>query len=429
MSLRQAITQKLPQLFVVCVAAALALEAGPTLASAWWNNLGSITLIQGRSASAKLLFERVLAVNQGNAHAWLNLGRAQWLSDERGAATESWKTSVGLHPEDGIAQLEYANGLYALGRIDEAVAHYAQIRGIDEYFFAMGQHAQQQGVIAAAIEWYELNSRVAPTLISARSLVPLYVKMGQYERAQIIWQRLVNVTPSRSAEHWWAMGELASIEGNWDDAARIFTTGAGLSPEPYDYLMRAGEAWCRAGNFLAAEEAYRLALRERSDLVSPYLSLGQLALQRGQYDEALDWYSTADRIQPSGGAAKYGQGLVYWQMGDRGSACDYFEEAVAENRMHADAQYYVAQCLYHQGLYRSALVALQDAINTASSHGDRPVTWAVMLADWACELGDLGLARSFYLQALQWDPENAVIRKRLRWLLPTHSVSPSGLAL
>jgi len=303
--------------------------------------------------------------------ARLNGGRAAWLAGDCATAWASWEQALAADPSDQIAALWllWASGADAgslPGRFPAvALSRYADLA-------ARRAGTTRQG----AATWYELSLALAPGREAADGLAGLYLQAGEKERALAVWQRLAEALPEGDAEHWWALGQAAELEGNWEHAARAYGQGAEVSAAPYELWMRQAGMFRRLGRASEQEAAYHHAILTCPDCLAPYLNLGHLWSQHGQYEGALDWYVEAGRIAPRD----------------------------------ARPPYHRAQMLHRAGESVLAIEALAQAI---ALHRGQPWQWAVQLGDWRLELGDTEGALATYHQALEWKPGTAAIQEQI----------------
>ncbi len=92
-------------------------------------------------------------------------------------------------------------------------------------------------------------------------------------------------------------------------SAQVFVIGKGLGGECYQKTKN------RYSNFRSAEEVCTRALREqvmnRENRAATYVNRGVLRMREGNYDEALEDYSSALELQPEMGAAYLNQGAAH----------------------------------------------------------------------------------------------------------------------
>ena len=405
-------------------AASVALFGGARLSSVWYNNLGSLALsqewpvvsespstprcqlwAQGPAGAAPVA--RALCLDPLNTRARFNAGRVAWMSGDCEMALDAWSNSS---PADVIARLEWANGLYALGRKEEATALYRQMNGAAGYFRWRGEQAEATPGSSEAREWYELSMAISPTLLTAHCLAQLHVESRDADAAWRVWREVVEATGEMEPDHWWALGQSAELREEWGGAAVAYGRGAEEGGDPCSFLERQAASLQRLEEWAGAEDVYRRALTLCPDGEWPYLQLGNLRRRQGDDAGALLWYRQADARWPHDVYPKHAIGLSLYNQGDYAQAKAYFRRALAIEPCHAASMYYLGWCFYRTEDIEQAVATLANAIEL---HGALPWRWAVTLGDWQRERGAWEEAVTAYQQALAWRPGESTIQRRL----------------
>lgn len=126
----------------------------------------------------------------------------------------------------------------------------------------------------------------------------MYLEMGELAEAEKMWRRLVEVNPNASRAHQ-QLGALRACP----DRDELF------EPE-------------------AAEIEFRRALEINKSETGPLLRLGELALIRGDYAEARDYFDTVIGSNYSSVDAHFLMGYIAWKEGDARQASAMFVKAV-----------------------------------------------------------------------------------------------------
>ena len=122
---------------------------------------------------------------------------------------------------------------------------------------------------------------------------------------------------------------------NYASAAKAFKEAAALSPQSdnafkaYDYL---GQAYNEMGDTDAAIKAYQAGIKAFSATSNSdatlHVALGDLYLQNGNLDDAIDIYKQAIRIDPNDSKSRYSLGQAYLKNGNIDEAYQQFSEVV-----------------------------------------------------------------------------------------------------
>jgi tetratricopeptide (TPR) repeat protein len=320
----------------------------------------------------------IKASNSGD----INLVHAGWVLLLKGACQDL--SFAELHPGDK-ALFDFEQAMMGeLGAIDDS-----QRVEIADYLFHFGNSRK------TPLKDYLLNLafEINPTVKNARVLAVRYQEVGNDTGTAALWQRIVQTVPDAMAEHWWAVAELATLEEDWAVVGQAYAHGAGIADDPYEYWMRSGGAWEKAGDWDAAINSYQQAHKISPSLLMPYLSLGHTYRAQEQYTDALDWYAQAEQRYPDNYAPFYFQGLTYYLMEDYVQAQNYLNVSVTLSPNLALGPYYLAQVAYRQGDLDKAELWLIRAIERQSSVP--AVFW------WWLELGEWKMARHNCAGALQ----------------------------
>ena len=109
------------------------------------------------------------------------------------------------------------------------------------------------------------------------------------------------------------MGGLADPRVLTGDALEIFRLGTGLHNQ---------------GNLAGAEAVYEEVLRRVPGNPDAQLRLGQVAVQSGRFEEALDWLGKAIATHPTAGAFAH-RGDALQALGETAAALDSYDRAIA----------------------------------------------------------------------------------------------------
>ncbi|MEM3484680.1 MAG: tetratricopeptide repeat protein [Candidatus Methanomethyliaceae archaeon] len=186
-----------------------------------------------------------------DARVLLNEGRVAWLAGDCPAARAAWRKVLARDPREPAAGWWF---FWSGGGVAPELAGSARASEMADYAFLVGERARSAGLEAAG--WYAAALAMAPHRRAAERLAQRYREQGRASAAIAVWQDLAKRFPAVDAEHWWALGQVAELEGDWEGAARAYREGAGRSEKPYDFYMREGAAWERLERWAAAEAAY-----------------------------------------------------------------------------------------------------------------------------------------------------------------------------
>ena len=385
--------------------------ASRALARAWPSGVGATfesSLPRSRAAS---LLQSALCWDPQNERARLEAGRVAGLQDGCEAALQVWSDHA---PQDEIALLERANALHACGRAEEALTLYQQIPQSAVYLGFLAAQAQQP---ALAIQRYQLSLAISPTLQVAEALTLIYHDANQPEMERTVWVDLSAATTSGDPDHWWALGQAAALQQDWDGAAAAYAAGAALARGPCRFWEAQCDSLRRLERWQEAEDVCQSALRSCPDQVWPYLRMGDVRRAQSDLDGALEWYRQAATLRPDAGQSQYLIGLTLYRQGLYVQAEQALRQALSLDADHAASAYYLARCLYETGRMGEAAETLAAAIELEQGPAWE---WALLLGDWRLKLGDREGALHAYLRAQAWAPQEEKVRGRIQRLQTDH---------
>lgn len=406
------------------LALALLVASAPSLLAAGANNVASVRLArEGEAVSPEELSACRRRVDRSQAAgplAWalrldtnlpraiVNQGRVAWLEGRCDEAVLVWGRALSLNSRDITAWALY---LAAGGDIlpsDPTVAE-----GLAAYFLYLGDQDRKAEQWEGALEWYAMAFSVHPSREAAGRLEAAYLRLERKDAAVAVWEELAALLPPSDPDHWWAMGWLAELAQEWEQAALAYREGAARAEEPVPFWIREGEAWGRVQRWEAVEMAYERIIQARPDGLTGYLYMGHLRQAQKDYAAALAWYRRADAVAGGNWVPQYYQGVVYYQMEQYPQAEERFRAVLAAQPEHLWSLYYLAQAVYRQGRLAEAVDYLARAITL---HTGQPWEWAVQLGDWRAEAGDVEGALAAYQQALAWRPGDENIQGKIQAL-------------
>jgi tetratricopeptide (TPR) repeat protein len=150
---------------------------------------------------------------------------------------------------------------------------------------------------------------------------------------------------------------------NWHDNQALADYSMRVSPQAaLLHVIQALVLQYHNGDWDGAAREYQTALRLNASSVRPlakvtydcYIGLGQIALARGQTEEAREYFEKAIRISPNDSPAYDALGAVSFPRGDYARAAEYFSQAVRVNPQDVSAHFYLGTCWMKLGKHREA---------------------------------------------------------------------------
>jgi len=360
----------------------------------------------GTFSDLEQMFQPSIAL--GNAHGWTHLGRVLWLQARCDEAVDAWERAWTIARDATVAFELIRVGQYTvlpLGiRQKAAEDFYRKARGLTKI------HSDK-----SALGWLRRAFDLAPHHKYASAIAQIYRKVGDTKNARHVWQRLADLTPDTDAEYWWAVGELASMDGNWNAAARAYAQGGTITAEPYEFWTAAGSAWLRAHELDAALAAYEQAYQMIPNAWACIL-LGNVYRARRQYTEALRWYAEALTKSPQDPEPYFRFGEIYYLLGEYARALQYLGQSLRIDPNYYMSMYYIAKIFRVQGDTVNAERWMLDALERIPWY-DMRAAWWIELGDWRLEWRDCDGARKAYINAREMlIVEEQTIQKRIKKL-------------
>ena len=412
----------------IVLALVTGLIQGNTLASTWFSNVSSILLrpewqvvseeikppdcrkwLDGPVAAPWIA--QSLALDPQNERAWLQSGREHWLLGKCNQAKAIWQQASLMAPADDSARLLWISAEYSDSAETDRIAGSGN-SDVATYFFDRGLWAVEASDFEAAIEWYEISLLIEPNLAVAETLANLNMKLGLHQDALATWQRLSTSVPETNPDHWFAIGQMAKLNEEWEQALDAFETGAQIAPNPFRFYYEIAGVYKRLKDFQEAKYYYESALQLKPGDVWSYIEIGNLELQQENYEEALVWFERATEIEGGRLHALYYLGIAYWKHKSFDQALEAFHEIVKQKPDHHSAWHYLGLIEYDKGHLIQAIEFMEKALVEFNEPGD-PLGYVYRLGGWYVEADRCDAAIAAYEQVLKWQPQDSNLQERL----------------
>lgn len=179
--------------------------------------------------------------------------------------------------------------------------------------------------------------------------------------------------------------------------------------------------WRQTHPYRDLETLWRDTLQKNPETWMAHHNLGNVLLERGALDEAIDHFRHALRINPTYVTSRYNLGLAYELKGQLDEALLHYRRAVQDDPNYAIAQNRLGIVLELRGELDEAAEHYRQAIRVepryAKAHSN--------LGDVLRSQGKLDEAVRQYRQALQIQPDSLPSLNHLAWILATRPDSTS----
>jgi len=201
----------------------------------------------------------------------LVLGCLSWATHRQigywASGYDLWSHTLAVNPQNFIAEDNLGDSLLALGKPDEAFAHFqraAEIVPRDPWSHAnMGTYLQQHGQLRAAIAQYAITLNVSVDL-PMRALVftnlgAAFRDLGDYADARASYDQALAIGPNLASAYF-GRGMLFEKQGQTQDAIRDFSKAVQIQPTAQGYFQL-GQALAKAQRPEEALAAFNEALK------------------------------------------------------------------------------------------------------------------------------------------------------------------------
>ncbi len=265
---------------------------------------------------------------------------------------------------------------------------------------------------------------------------------SQYEAAAIQFRRAVQAD-SNSAEAHYDLASSLSKLGRWSEAYRELQATTQIDAKHVSAHLASAEVLLAAKQIQNARQEISSVLALDPNNFQAHLLLGNAMVADQEFRAALDEFATCERLEPSNPAGYAQAGLVHLRKGSYADATNAFSEAIKASPTFAPGYLYLAQTHVLQGDQEAATATLEDGIAHSPKQvalylavadeylksgrnqeiaplfdklrlqtSDAPEV-LVALGDFYFREGDAQHAREILTQALERNPKNDIVMRRL----------------
>jgi len=312
----------------------------------------------GEAQEAKLLLDRTIASVPDDAQLRAERGLLARALDETDIAIDHYLKAVELSPRDPELHFNLGEALQKRGRVDPAIDEYRKALELNPELVAAevnlakalaekGQSAQAKEVLVSLIQRVhaepEAHYNLAVLLMREENIT---AAIAEYEKTLAI--------NSRHASAHNNLGVALDALGDHRRALDEFKKAIAADPKYAEAHFNLGLSYFRFGDNLRAtqefETALKLAPRHASD---PYVQLGELYLQQGKKDRALEAFKRAVQAMKESGhpniQAYRGLALAYLGLNQTTDAVNTLRLAVEKLPNEPSAHAALADALMAQG--------------------------------------------------------------------------------
>jgi tetratricopeptide (TPR) repeat protein len=405
-------------ILILILLASIFVVKWPVFSQAADVNLASITTVKDWRQKSKDLSQIIcqenvqpaaLAVND-NQSAVIDAARRAYFAGDCESALTYWTMAVEENPRNETAAIMR----YLSSGLDREMLP-AQIAATDMSIFLrnLGFVAEQNQMEDQAWYWFTNAFDIKPSRILADRLVIQEEDAAQQTQ---VWQQLAETLPDNDPDYWWAVGQIAELNQDWERAAEAYMIGLEIASDPYDFLFRRGKVFTKLAAWEEARNSFEQASTIKPRRIEPFLEVGHILRRQKNFDDAAAAYEQALVHRPNNFSANYYAGLSYFRLEDDQRAQQLLRRALELRPKHADSASLLAYSLKRDGDAQTAREMLEYAIGLQE---EKSWNWLKTLGDWRFTDGDIDGALSAYEEALEIQPSSRALQNRLNELKGT----------
>jgi tetratricopeptide (TPR) repeat protein len=278
-----------------------ALEIQPQNLQALIDGANTLCVL-GRAREALPLYEQALRISPHLIEAHNNLGNALQELGDSAAAVACYRRALELRPADAEMHSNLANALRQLGQLEESVACSRRAielaprlstahNNLGLSLAALGRHTEAIASLRRAVS---LNPSFAEALTNLGNVL---CDAGEHREAEGWYRQAIELQPQR-ASGYWSLGNALLSDGRAAEAEASFGRALALQPDyPAAHAARAA-ALRLLGRAAEAEASCRAALASDPNHVEALSLLGDLHVDRGDFEQAQELFQRALALQP-----------------------------------------------------------------------------------------------------------------------------------
>jgi tetratricopeptide (TPR) repeat protein len=295
--------------------------------------LGNISLQQNDAAAALAYASQVIATSFWVADAHVIAGSSYLLQGDLNQAQRAFELAAGLNPHSPAAEER-------LGRV-----------------LAM------RGRFADAEKAYENSLAIAPDYAAALSgLAETLEKEGKTKQASARLDRQIAAQP-KAFQLYVAKAEFCIAQKDWACAEHSYQQALAINPYYVNGYLALAHIYASTNRPQAMIQAYEAARSKFPQYLPTYILLAQVYEYVGNMDAARQTYQDALKVDPNSYQAMTGLAEIYADhSGSLSDALELAQKAKSTQPDDAGVNDTLGWVYYKQGLYRSAVPALEAAV-------------------------------------------------------------------
>ena len=352
-----------------------------------------------------------LSPQRGDLHA--ALGESYFMTDRTEKAIEEFQRLIDLDPSArsySFMGLSYRR----LGRFDDALKYFEEGQKKDPHntscLFNIGYIAERQGNYGRAEELFQQALRSKPDFPDALlELANLRSKDKKFAEAAELLRKFVKVSRNPADGYY----KLAMAERSLHQTAaaqrdlNVFQTlskEAAPGPYPYQHLFD----YLETRSQLSSKERTELDVSELTEQIQKHPGqpqdlylLAETYLKLGRLDAARETVAKLDQLSAADFRTQTGVGVLFARYQAYDDAIQHFQAALRINPESDDVKFNLAAAYFRKGVYADALTAAQKV-----SPAGQDDAYMALLGDIEAHVGEPAKAMEIFRNAINRNPDN-----------------------
>ncbi|NJM60389.1 MAG: tetratricopeptide repeat protein [Oscillatoriales cyanobacterium RU_3_3] len=242
-------------------------------------------------------------INTEDPEAYKILAEGYFAQGKLEQAIAACKKALQIKPDAGLYKM-LGNALQAGGKIDDAKSCYIKAIEINpnfaEAYANYGSICAQQEQWQQAVTAYEKAIALKPDFAGAfRNFAKLLTQLEKHEAAAEAWYRAYAIEPkSASAEEHENLAKTLIEQGKVDKGIESYQRAVAMNPNAGAAYHELGEILRGQEQWEAAVEAYSNAIKNNPDLSWSHNNLAECLVKLERWEEAVNAYRKAIELNP-----------------------------------------------------------------------------------------------------------------------------------
>ena len=185
---------------------------------------------------------------------------------------------------------------------------------------------------------------------------------GDLQQAEQLYNQILQAQPQFHSA-WFQLGLMAVDVGKMDIAAQMIAKASECRPVEMVYHRALTEIYRRLKNLDKALHHGHQATKHGENDADSFYNYGLALADDSKFEEAIEAYKTAIRLNPQYGLAYNNLGSAYENIEDEDAALEAYQKAIEINPQHAEAQHNFGAILNQRGQEEKAKECYIKAIN------------------------------------------------------------------